>query len=419
MKKLLSIMTVVSIILMVLVVSGCEKKTIPPLNVTLEGAVINTDNKTVTSNVSAITSETTAAANQSTASTSGSEDQFKDVAFTITATEQDLVTLKLKAVDPDGLPLKYYYGKPFNDQGLWQTKDGDAGKYLVRVVAGDQFSNTSADVLVIINPRNKAPIIDCPDQVTVKEGETVNLDCTFFDKENDPITTEYSGWMTSPTYTTNFDSAGEHQVQVRASDKFNNATKTVIVNVENVPRAPVFNEHLKDLTVTESDIVTLKPKVSEPDIGEKISLKYSEPFDRDGVWKTKLGDAGTYPITVVATSQGLSTKESFTLTVKMLNTAPVMKFMPNITVEEGDTVKLSPEVVDRENDPVTITYSGWMKDSTYTTTFDDAYPTGCNTPGCSATYKVTITASDGVYSVSQDVYVTVKDKNRPPVFVWQ
>jgi hypothetical protein len=388
---------------MVFVLTGCEQKPTTPLNITLEGSILNSENKTTSLNVSK--TETTT-------------DEFQNVSYTIKAVETDLVTLKLKAVDPDGSQLQYTYSKPFNDKGLWQTKDGDAGKYLVRVSASDGFSTTIADVLVIVSPRNKAPVIDCPDDVTVKEGETVNLDCTFFDKENDPITNDYTGWMTSPTYTTNFDSAGDHKVLVRASDGNNNSTKTIIVHVENVPRSPVFDEHLKDMTVTESDIVTLKPKVSEPDIGEIIKITYSEPFNSNGVWKTTLGDAGTYPITVVATSQGLSTKESFTLTVKMLNTAPVMKLIPNISVNEGDTIKIVPDVADREDDPITVTYSGWMKDSSYTTTFDDAYPKGCDKSGCSVTHKVTVTASDGVYNTSQDVYVTINDKNRPPVFVW-
>lgn len=413
MKKTTSIIAIMSIIFMTFILVGCEKQPTTPPNITLEGAVINSANETVVLNVSEIKSEDNdKETNISTA------DDFKDVAYTLTAVEGDLVTLKLKAVDPDGLGIKYYYEKPFNDEGLWQTKDGDAGKYLVRVAAADSFSTTTADVLVIINPRNKEPVINCPDEIKVKEGETVNLECTFFDKENDPITTEYSGWLTSPTYTTNFDSAGEHKVLVRASDGNNNATKTVIILVENVPRAPVFNTHLKDMTVTESDIITLKPDVMVPDVGEQIKITYSEPFDKNGVWKTKIGDAGTYPVTVVATSQGLSTKESFTLTVKMLNTAPVMKTIPNIIVNEGDTVKINPDVTDRENDAITITYSGWMKESTKTTTYDDAYPKGCDKPGCSVDYKVIVTASDGVYNASQEVYVTVNDKNRPPVFVW-
>jgi hypothetical protein len=147
-------------------------------------------------------------------------------------------------------------------------------------------------------------------------------------------------------------------------------------------------------------------------------LTYSDPFDTDGIWKTKIGDAGSYPVTVVATAGKLSTKETFTLTVKMINTAPVMSTIQNITVNEGETVKIVPEVKDRENTQLTIKYTGWMTNSTYTTTFDDAYPKGCDTRGCSATYKVTVTASDGEFSTSQDVYVTVVDKNRPPVFVW-
>jgi hypothetical protein len=146
-------------------------------------------------------------------------------------------------------------------------------------------------------------------------------------------------------------------------------------------------------------------------------LTYSEPFSSKGIWKTQIGDAGSYPISVVASDGTLSTKESFTLTVKMQNTAPVMATIANITVDEGDTVTINPTVKDRENNPITITYSGWMNTSTYTTTFDDAYPKGCDKRGCSATFKVTVTATDGFFKVSQDVYVTVNDKNRAPVFV--
>jgi translation initiation factor IF-1 len=413
MKRLLSIMSVFSILILLFVMTGCEPKVNVPPNVTLEGAIISSGNTTVALN------ETEIKPNENNTSSNVSEtSEYENAAYTITATEGDLVVLKLKAVDPDGLPLTYYYSAPFNDKGLWQTTDGDVGKYLVKVTAADQFINTSADVLVVVNPSNKAPVIDCPEDINVREGETVDLDCKFFDKENDPIVVEYSGWMTSPTYTTGFESAGTHKVFVRASDPTHNVTKTILVNVENVARAPIFLQHFKDMTVTESDIVTLNPNVTEPDQGEIVIVKYSEPFDSNGVWKTKIDDAGVYPISVVATSQGLSTKETFTLTVKMLTTPPVMALIPNMTVSEGDTVTIKPEAKDRQNNPITFEYSGWISDSSYTTTYDDAYPKGCDKPGCTATYKITVKASNGLYDVSQDVYVTVKDKNRPPVFVW-
>lgn len=412
MKGLLGLL---SLFLVVLLVSGCQPKTNTAPNVSLEGAVISNENMSTIVEVTPEVKEETETTTQENAQTPAPEEKY---AYKITAIEGDLVTLKTKAVDPDGNKLTYTYTKPFNDNGLWQTRDGDTGKYLVTITATDGELSASIDVLVVINPSNKAPIIDCLDDIYVKEGDEVNIKCNFFDKENDTIVVEYSGWMTSPTYTTNYDSSGDHKVFIRVSDGFHNVTKTVIVHVENIDRPPIFNKHLKDITATETDIVTLKPDVSDPD-GDKVTIKYSDPFDNKGVWKTEIGDAGTYPISVVASDGTLTTKETFTLTVKMLNTAPVMETIQEIIVYEGETVSIKPAVKDREDDPITFTYDGWMTKSKYTTTYDDAYPTGCAKTGCNATYKVKVTASDGVYSVSQDVTVIVKDKNRPPEFVLQ
>lgn len=386
----------------VMLLTACQPKQNTTPNITLEGAMITNENITI---------------NQTPQTSTNTTEEYSDVKYVITGTEGDLIKLELKATDPDGDKITYTYGRPFNDNGLWQTKDGDAGKYLIKVTASDGKSESSTDVLVVIKPSNKPPIIDCIDDIRVKEGETVELKCNFFDKENDPLVVEYSGWMTSTTYTTNYESAGKHKVFVKASDGFHNVSKTINIIVDNVNRAPIFNEKLKDITVVETDIVNLKPKVSDPD-GDELKITYSEPFNSNGVWKTKIGDAGTYPVSVVVSDGSLTTKETFTLTVKMLNTAPVMKTIPNITVEEGETVIIKPDVADREGDVISIKYSGWMKESTYTTTYDDAYPKGCDKPGCSATYKVIVNVSDGQYSVAQDVYVTVKDKNRPPQFVW-
>ena len=381
-----------------ILVTACQPKVNTAPNITLEGALITTGNQTVNQTVTTTT-------------------EYDNVSYTITAVGGDLVKIDLKAKDPDGDKLKYDYTKPFNDNGLWQTEDGDAGKYLTKVTVSDGKLSSTADVLVIVKPSNKAPIIDCLDDLTIKEGETVELKCNFFDKENDPLVIEYSGWMTSPTYTTNYDTAGDHKVFIKVSDGFHNMTKTIDVTVEDVDRAPIFEKKLKDITVVETDIVTLKPEVTDPD-KDTIKLTYSEPFDSKGTWKTKIGDAGTYPVSVVASDGTLTTKETFTLTVKMLNTAPVLSLIPNMTVNEGDAVLIKPDVADREDDVISIVYSGWMKTSSYTTTYDDANPNGCNANGCTARYKVTVTVSDGQYSATQDVYISVVDKNRPPTFVW-
>lgn len=409
-KNLISILIVVSLVFGLFFLTACEEKTNTAPNVTLDGEMIKTGNSTVTIAAADLNKTTTV---------EKTDEAYKNVAYTLTGTEGDLITLKANAVDPDGDTVTYTYSSPFNKNGLWQTKDGDAGKYLITVTASDSKATTSADILVIVKASNKAPVIDCVSSLKVKEGDIINLNCNFFDKEDDKLDVKYSGWMTSKTFTTNYDSQGDHEVFLEVSDGIHTTKKTITVTVENVDRAPVFVVHLKDMTITESDVVTLAPEVTDPDKGDAITLTYSDPFSSKGIWKTALGDAGTYPISIVASDGTLSTKETFTLTVKMLNTAPVMKLIPDISVEEGDTVKIIADVTDREKDAITVTYSGWMKSASYTTTYDDANPKGCDEAGCSAKYKVTVKASDGVFEATQDVYVTVKDKNRPPVFVWQ
>ena len=92
------------------------------------------------------------------------------------------------------------------------------------------------------------------------------------------------------------------------------------------------------------------------------------------------------------------------IVVKSLNKAPILKLEKEITVDEGQTITLTPEVSDPDGDQVTISYSGWMDSTTYETDYDDA-----------GLHTVTVTASDGKVEVTQDVKVTVNDLNRAPV----
>src|SRR3989338_8151177 len=105
-------------ILALLFVSACQTGPNTAPNITLGGAIITSGNTTV---------------NQTATVTNTSE----NVSMTITGTEGDLIRLSLKAVDPDGDKLTYVYSEPFNDNGLWQTKDGDAGRYLSTITVTD------------------------------------------------------------------------------------------------------------------------------------------------------------------------------------------------------------------------------------------------------------------------------------------
>lgn len=322
----------------------------------------------------------------------------------IEAVEGDLVTLKPEAIDPDGDAVKYYFSPPFNENGKWQTKEGDAGQYLVTVTASDGKDQTSQDVLVIIKKANKAPVIECPAELTVKEGETININCNIYDPEGDTVVVEYTGFMKTSTYTTTYDDAGEYTVMIKASDKEKSSTASLKIKIVDVNRVPEIKGIENEITAIEEDVITLNPQISDPD-GDKVTVTYSVPFDNKGIWKTKIGDAGTYQASIVASDGKSTIKKDFTVIIQQKNTPPVLKKINDITVSEGETIVIPIDATDREGDKLKITVSGWMNSQTYTTTYDDA-----------GEYTVTVSVSDGEYETKQTFKVTVLDKNRPPVF---
>ena len=162
---------------------------------------------------------------------------------------------------------------------------------------------------------------------------------------------------------------------------------------------------LTTITVNEGELVVLKPESEDPD-ADTILYTFSEPLNKDGRWQTKKGDAGNYEITITASDGELTDTQKILLVVESVNKPPVLKQIADITVNEGETVSFEPVATDPDGDKITITYSGWMTEASYTTNYDDA-----------GTHIVTVTASDGKESASQDVIVTVNDMNRPPKIV--
>ncbi|MBU1199170.1 MAG: hypothetical protein KJ685_05035 [Nanoarchaeota archaeon] len=320
------------------------------------------------------------------------------------ATEGELIVLRPEAIDPDGDVVTYSFTEPFNSNGRWQTADGDAGQYLVTVTASDGKADTSQDILVIVHKGNKAPIIECPEEVIVKEGDTIRLDCNIYDPEGESVIVEYSGFMKTSTHKVGFDEAGKYTVQIKARDKNKETETTVDITVLDVNRAPEIKGVPEQITAMETEIISLSPQVIDPD-GDKATVTFSEPFDNKGVWRTKIGDAGTHKASVLVNDGKSTTKMEVVLTITQKNTAPVLEKINSITVEEGDLIEIVVDATDRENDELDVTVSGWLNTLTYQTGYADA-----------GEYTVTVAVSDGYFEDKQTFKITVLDRNRPPIF---
>ncbi len=319
--------------------------------------------------------------------------------------EGELISFpNLKATDPDGDKLTYTFTPPLDQNGRWQTKQGDAGEYKVTITADDGKNKVSQSVIIIVEASNRPPVITVKDELKVKEGDAVTLQPVITDPDGDDITITYSGWMDTNTKQTGFKDAGRHKVTISATDGALSAAKAVIVVVDDINRPPML-EQINDILIKEGDKITLRPTASDPD-GDRVTFKYSKPFDSFGVWQTKKGDTGSYRVNVSATDGKEEVTIRFFVAVESINQPPKLEFAETvISVNEGEIITLYPQVSDLENDAVRITYSGWMKENSYKTDHDDA-----------GVHTVLVTATDSKNKVEKTITINVRDINRPPVF---
>lgn len=329
--------------------------------------------------------------------------------FALSFVEGELIDLDPMAVDPDGDEVFYTFSEPLNNEGKWQTQIGDEGRYLVSIEASDGDLKTESSILLIIERANRAPVIDCDDEAVLREGERFYVGdyCEVYDEDDEEVVVYYSGWPGVSRYVTTYSDAGKHTLLITANDKTHTVKHELPINVINANRAPMFPEGFPEKIVgMEGDILTIDTTgVVDPD-GDDLSFSFSEPFDNDGIWKTKIGDAGTYDVDVVAKDNDGTTKATVIVEIQLANTKPVLKNIANIEVNEGETIKLAISATDREGDPLSVKISGWMNTAEYTTTYDDA-----------GEYTVKVVVSDGEQEASQIVDITVKNVNRAPQFV--
>ncbi|MFH1591339.1 MAG: hypothetical protein ABIC95_05435 [archaeon] len=318
--------------------------------------------------------------------------------------EGELVSFpNLKATDPDGDPLTYSFTEPLDENGEWLTEEGDAGEYVVTITASDGKSTTSVDVLIIVEATNRVPTISGLSDITVNEGDEVRLEPVITDSEGDDVAVTYSGWMAGPTYLTNFNDEGTYIVTVTASDGKSQSQKTITVTVDDVNRPPVLSD-FAPVTVTEGQTVEVYPIAIDQD-KDAVSYRFEEPLDEDGIWYTKVGDAGSYDLRIEASDGKDKTEKQVKVIVLAKNGAPLITGLSDIMVNEGETIVLTPVISDPDGDDVDVSYSGWMSASSYTTSFNDA-----------GVHKVTVSADDGIEKTTKTVTITVKDVNRAPVF---
>ena len=239
--------------------------------------------------------------------------------------------------------------------------------------------------------------------LTVKENDLVKLKIKANDQDNDKITYTFTSPLNNQgLWKTSYGDAGEYLVTVKASDGKVTTEKAVKIIVKRVNMLPVI-ENLRNLNVKEGDKVTISPRVTDPN-HDKVTVTISEPL-QTGSWQTDHKSSGEYQVTVKASDGELESEKSFALTVADVNVPPKISGIEDITVKEGETVRIKPVATDEDHDDnVSVTISDPVgNDGIWQTTYTDH-----------GVYPLTITATDGKDKVTKMIRVTIEDVNVPP-----
>lgn len=354
-------------------------------------------------------------------------------AFTVKETE--LVSLAPKAEDPDSnTNLVFTYTAPLNENGEWQTNYGDAGQYKVTITVSDGVTSTSQDALIIVERKEVAPEIQSfipkEDSLSIKESESMDFSVLAIDKNNDELSYEWllDGKAASTskefTYTTTYNDQGSHEVSVSVSDGIEKTEKKWNVNVENV-NVDQLLDGIEDITINENNIASLKL----PDF-ESYGLAYtiSEPIGNDNEWQTGYEDSGTYEASVHAEGKGFKGDKKVKVTVNDVDRSAIFQKIDNIEVQEGQGIKTMLDAYDPDGDRVTYSASNLpegaeLNDNIFAwiPNFDIVKKQGFLNSLLSRfktldkKFTIEFATTSKEKKITQNVVITVKDANRPPI----
>ena len=205
----------------------------------------------------------------------------------ITINENEEMTIRLNTEDPDNDKISYSMeGNPegsFLDADIftWKPsfdfikKENYVDKVLekfrilsdsvkVKFIAESNEKKAEKEIKITVRDVNRPFTLNPIAPITVKEGETVKIEPTYLDPDNDKVTFRYSRWMIKDTKKTDFGDAGTYIVKVTGTDGFYRVSQFVTINVEKSNRDPIFKK-IKDLKLKEMETATIELEASDPD----------------------------------------------------------------------------------------------------------------------------------------------------------
>ena len=245
--------------------------------------------------------------------------------------------------------------------------------------------------------------------VKVYENDTVELKPQVYDADEDTLEFTFTEPLNEEgTWKTDFGDAGQYKVTVSVSDGKLETSKDVVIIVQRLNVPPVIEE-IDEIVVDEGDTIELEPQIKDPN-GDEFEITIGDPIGNDGIWEIDYQSAGEYTAVIIAEDiEGATSKVEVSIIVNKKNVAPVIEVLGDeeIIIDEGETVELELEISDPNGDDIEIEISEPIgNDRIWETKYTDH-----------GEYVITISASDGEFTTTKEITLTVNDINLPPEII--
>jgi len=155
-----------------------------------------------------------------------------------TIKEGEIVSIEPQVIDPNKDPVTVTVSEPLSE-GRWETDHTSAGEYEITITASDgELEGKETFLLTVINV-NVPPEITGLEDITVQEGERVEIKPEITDLDNDKVSLTISEPVGDDgVWETGYTNHGTYQITVTASDGISQTSKTISLTVEDVNMPP-------------------------------------------------------------------------------------------------------------------------------------------------------------------------------------
>ena len=210
---------------------------------------------------------------------------------------------------------------------------------------------------------------------------------------------------------TNYDDAGEYNIDITASDGKNSTTERVKLLVDKKNQPPYLIE--KKLVVQEGKVADLRKLVVDPD-HDPLKFTFQVPFSADGTWQTNYDDAGimTTEFTVSDGEAEITALVELEVLDRNQPQSILKVFNDESYLEVSEGQDLNYYVAANDDDENEIIYSWTLDDKIINTAATGVLNFNYGSAG---NHELVVIVSDGTSEVKQSWSLHIADVNRKPV----